>query len=195
MNKLSKDKRSKVILVWIITATVVSGWGFGALSWQFRAKEKATRELSQKRDQFTAMTNLVSRAEEIEGQMQTAAQKLGDLESKMAGGDVYSWVINTVRDFKQTYKEVNLPQFSQVTLSENTLLPKFPYQQASLTVAGSAHFYDLGMFVSSFENQFPFARIINLDVEPGPNANTTDGDRERLNFKLDLIFLVKPNAS
>ena len=35
------------------------------------------------------------------------------------------------------------------------LLPNFPYKQATLTVAGTAHFHDLGRFLADFENQIP----------------------------------------
>ena len=38
MNKLSKEKRNKVILVWMCTAAVVSGWAFMFLTWQLDRK-------------------------------------------------------------------------------------------------------------------------------------------------------------
>ena len=48
------------------------------------------------------------------------------------------------------------------------------------------------MFVADFENRFRFARIINLDVEPNSAGGTNEREREKLNFKMDVVFLVKP---
>jgi hypothetical protein len=49
------------------------------------------------------------------------------------------------------------------------------------------------MFIADFENQFQFARIINLDVTP--NTGQAAGEPEKLTFKMDIVFLVKPNQS
>jgi Tfp pilus assembly protein PilO len=193
VKKLPKEKRNKVILVWVGTVMVVAAWAFVVLSWQLDSRHRAGQNLEQRRSQFMAMTNTLARAEEFEMETGAAEQKLHGLESQMANAaDAFSWVVTTVRNFKQGYT-MDLPQFSQVILAETTLLPKFPYRQASVTVSGTAYFHDIGMFVADFENQFPFARIINLDIEPG--ATTNPGEREKLNFKMDIIFLVKPNAS
>ena len=61
------------------------------------------------------------------------------------------------------------------------------------TVAGTAYYQDLGMFIADFENQFQFARIINLDVTP--NTGQAASEPEKLTFKMDIVFLVKPNQS
>ena len=110
----------------------------------------------------------------------------------MVTGDPYSWALDALSKFKQNY-ELDLPQFGQPNVSENTLLPKYPYRQVALTVAGTAYFHDLGMFISDFENRFPFARITNLDAEPTAGISAGEREREKLNFKMDVVFLVKPN--
>jgi len=53
-----------------------------------------------------------------------------------------------------------------------TLLPGFPYNQATVSMAGSAYFWDLGKFLAEFENRFPYARIQNLSWNP-PTAPAT----------------------
>lgn len=194
MNKLSKEKRNQVLLVWLVTLAITCGWAFMAFSGQLAAKQRAEQNLEKRRGEFARMTDKLKQAEKIEMDKQAAAEKLGLLEAKMANNsDTFSWVVTTVREFKQAYPQVELPQLSQVTTGPTTLLPQFPYPQASVTVAGSAFFHDLGLFIADFENQFPFARIVNLDVEPAPTANSSD--RERLGFKMVIIFLVKPTPS
>jgi len=118
---------------------------------------------------------------------------LAQLELGMASGDLYSWTIGTIRQFKLPYK-VEVPQFGQIEgPKEVNLLPKFPYKQATLTIAGTGRFNDLGRFIAEFENQFPYIRLLNLTMEPA--GNQTLGDAEKLNFKVDVVTLIKPNAS
>lgn len=191
MDKIPKEKRNKLILVWLMTLAVVAGWALMFLSWQLDAKHQAGQNLQKRQTQFVTMTNTLNRAEVIQQEMVDTEQALDALESRMVTGDPYSWALDTLSKFKQNY-EVDLPQFGQINVGENTLLPKFPYQQAALTVAGTAYFQDLGMFVADFENRFRFARIINLDVEPNAAVGTGDREREKLNFKMDVVFLVKP---
>ena len=70
------------------------------------------------------------------------------------------------------------------------MLPQFPYKQASLTVSGSAYFYDFGPFLAGLENEFPYIRILNLSLEPIPSLAPVE--QEKLAFKMEFVFLVKP---
>src|SRR5262249_42022576 len=120
----------------------------------------------------------------VEANLADSSKKLADLESGMASGDLYSWVINTIRQFKAPYK-IEIQQFSQIDGPKDMpMFPYYPYQQATLTVGGTAYFHDFGRFIADFENQFPYFRILNLDLEPQPALNT-GGDREKLSFKMD----------
>lgn len=193
MKKLPKDKRNKVILVWIITASAISAWAFMVLSWQLDTKRVAEGSLAKRKELLERMTSLMKNADRIERERADSEQELLSLEAGMANGDIYSWALDTLQKFKQKYPNVEMPQFSQINQADCTLLPKFPYQQASLTVAGSAYYWDIGMFVADFENQFRFARITNLELQPVPGGNA--GDREKLSFRMDIIFLVKPKHS
>jgi hypothetical protein len=193
-NKLSKEKRNKLILAWLVILAVTTGWVLVVFSGQQDAQTAAEQNLEKRKNEFGLMTDKLKRAEDIEAQQQVATQKLRALETSMANAsDTFSWVVTTVREFKQAYPKVELPQFSPVTTGPVTLLPKFPYQQASVTVAGSAHYQDLGMFIAGFENQFPFARITNLEIEPAAVGAAVN--REKLSFKMAIIFLVKPAQS
>lgn len=188
MKKLPKDKRNQVILVWLIVIGLISAWVFVVLKYQLDAKHRAGQNLVKRIDQYKAMTNQLQRAGHIQAEMEVVARKLEALEYRMADGDVFSWTVNTIRDFKQS-RNVDLPQISQPSTTKNTLLPGFPYDQASVTVAGTAFFHDLGMFIADFENEFPFARICNVAIQPATGGN------EKLSFKMDIIFLIKPEPT
>ena len=71
--------------------------------------------------------------------------------------------------------------------------PNFPYKQATLTVAGSAHFHDLGLFLADLENQFPHFRVQNLTLDVENSSQTVAP--ETLSFKMDIFTLVRLNPS
>jgi len=189
MKKLPKEKRNQVILVWLVTVAVVVGWAFMVLDYQLKGRLNAKNDLDKRIEQFTSMTNQLAQAEAMQKKADEASYSLDIVESKMANADdTFTWALNTLRDFTKG-RQVEMPQISQPTTGVNTLLPGFPYKQATLTIAGSAFYHDLGMFIADLENQFPHARITNLDIQPATGGN------EKLTFRLDIIFLVKPDSS
>jgi Tfp pilus assembly protein PilO len=191
--KLPKEKRSALILVVIVTVAVLNGLGFGLIKYQFHKlgelrdkKELAEKKLQQMRD-------TVKNAERIETDLVEAKKTLDGLEEDMASGDLNAWVINALRTFKAGYK-VEMPQFSPLgPATDVPLIPAFPYKQATITVAGTAHFHDFGKFLADFENQHPHMRILNLTLDGTQNA--ASDEMEKLNFKMEISTLVKPNAS
>ena len=193
MKKLPKEKPNMVILVWLGTAVLMAGWAFMILTWQLKSKEAAEKSLADREKLYAQMTAMMKSADLIERKRAEAEQQLLALEAGMASGDIYSWALDSLQKFKQKYPTIEMPQFSQINPTDCTLLPKFPYQQASLTVAGSAYYWDLGMFIADFENQFRYARIANFELQPAATGNA--GDREKLGFKMEIIFLVKPKNS
>jgi len=193
MKKLSPEKRKQVILVLAGLVLAAGTIWFLLLSGQLRtlktlasAKADAVRRLEQ-------VKGIMKDAPKTQTDLVATSNVLATLELTMATGDLYAWTVNTLRQFKSNYK-VEIPQFTQVDgPKEANMFAKFPYKQASLTLAGTAGFYELGRFVSDLENQFPFMQVLNLVIEPAAAANPSD--QERLSFKLDLVTLVKPNAS
>jgi len=193
MKKLSSEKRKQLLLVLGLTVIVMVGLWFGVISAQTQklgAMDARKVAAAKKLDQVKAA---VESAPTISNQLKQAEEALDELEADMASGDLNSWAFNTIRLFKASYK-VDIPQFSRIDgPKEVNLLPKFPYSQAGFTVAGTAHFHDLGRFLADFENQFPYFRIANLTLEPAPA--TSPSETERLAFKMEVLALVKPGNS
>jgi len=191
--KLPKEKRNALILVVIVTIAVLNGLGFGLIKYQFNklGELRAKRETAQQKLQ--QMRDAVKNADRIEADLAETKKNLEAIEDDMASGDLNAWVINTLRTFKAGYK-VEMPQFSPIgPVTEVSLIPNFPYKQATITVAGSAHFHDFGKFLADFENLHPHIRVLNLTLDGAPNA--TSEEQEKLNFKMEISTLVRPNAS
>lgn len=193
MNKLSKEKRKQLLLVVLMTAGVLAGLYFGLIRFQYQSLKAVEKKKLSADQEFLEVKHAIANAGQLETQLGDAGARLSKLEETMASGDLYAWAINTMRKFKLPYK-VEIPQYSQIDgPREVTLLPQFPYKQATLTVGGTALFHDFGRFVSEFENQFPYVRVINLNLEP--ISAMSGPDKEKLSFRMEIAALVKPGTS
>lgn len=192
MKHLSKEKKQQLLLVVIGTVGVLVGVWFGLISWQQGRLATLTSERDATRIKFDGMTDTLKRSDSIAADVETEQHRLDEAETQMASGDLYAWIINTVRGFKARHPRVEIPQYSTILVGDTTLLPKFPYQQSILTVAGEAYYHDLGTFIADFENQFPYIRVQNLELEPA--AVREGGYSEKLAFRMDVVALVKPEA-
>jgi hypothetical protein len=111
----------------------------------------------------------------------------------MVSGDPYASLVNTIRKFKLRYK-LDIPQFSPATsISDVDLLPRFPYKQVKINIAGSGYYEEIGKFIADFENQYAASRILNLELAPVPGS--IPENKEKLTFKMDIVSLVASGAA
>lgn len=193
MNSLSKEKRNQLILTILVAGGVVAGLWFGLIRFQQQKLQELALSTKTAEQRLEQVRLAIETADVLEQRLGEASQRLANIESTMASGDIYAWTINTLRQFKLGYK-VEIPQFSQIDgPKEMNMLAGFPYKQANMTVSGTAFYTDLGKFVAEFENQFPYMRVLNLSLEPIPA--TSGADKERLTFRMEIAALVKNTAS
>jgi len=193
MKSVSKEKQQHLLLVGLLTAGLAAGVGLLLIKPQYQSRRTLATQLQQAEQKLRKVKLAIASADQVESELVDSKKRLQAIEETMAAGDLYSWAINTIRQFKLDYR-VDIPQFSQIDgPREVTLLAKFPYRQATLTIGGTAHFHDLGRFLADFENQFPYMRVINLSLEPTSSLVSTEKDR--LAFKLEIAALVKPGVS
>jgi len=191
--KLPKEKLNRLILVGLVILIAAAGLYVGLI----RNQNESLARLGQKKaaavKKLQGMLAAGKQADQIQLELEGARKVLAEAESDIASGDLYAWVIDTLRQFKSRYK-VEIPQYSPLGAPMDVnLLPNFPYKQATLTVAGNAHFHDLGQFLADMENQFPHFRLLNLTLDV--NASSQTVEPETLSFKMDIVTLVKLNPS
>jgi Tfp pilus assembly protein PilO len=192
MKKLPKEKRDKLVVVIVVTAVTMSSLWFGLIDYQkSRIATLAVKKRTLEK-KLADIESAIRNASSLDAQVDAETQKLDEKEENMASGDLYSWMVNTLRQFKLSY-QVDIPQFSTIATGDMNMLPKFPYKQATMTINGTAYYHELGRFIADFENRFPEIRIQNLDITP--ISGLTPGDREKLAFKMDIVALVKAGAS
>jgi len=189
-SKMPKDKRNQLILVVIVTLGTLGVLGFGLIKYQYENLRRLATRKATAETKLAQMEDAVKNTVRIQSDLAEAKQNLSQMESDIGpAGDLYSWLISTIRSFKVPYK-VEIPQYSQIgQTTDTTMLPGFPYKQASMTIAGKAHYHDLGRFLADFENKFSHIRIQNLALDVDGNPQEV----EMLAFRMDIVTLVKPN--
>ena len=193
LSKLPKEKLNRLILVILATLIAIAGLYFGLIRRQNESLVRLAQQQAAAAKKLQVIRDAIHRADQIKAQLDEAKTTLTAAESDIASGDLYAWVIDWLRQYKAPYK-VEIPQFSQLGApADVNLLPRFPYKQTTLTVAGTAHYHDLGRFLADLENQFPHVRLLNLSLDV--NAVSTSVETETLSFKLDIVTLAKPNPS
>ncbi len=190
--KLPKEKRNNLVLVALLTCIALGGLGFGLIRFQYDNLKVIATDTADAHKKLKQMQDGIARAEQLETELNDLSKHLAELEEGMAPSDPYSWVYNTIRRFTLSYK-VEIPVVNQPVVGETTLLPKFPYKQASLELSGTGFYHDIGKFIADFENQFPHIRIVNLTLDPMSGLVTED--KEKLEFKMHIVALVRPNPS
>jgi Tfp pilus assembly protein PilO len=193
MNRLSKEKKSQLVLVAILVISALVGLWFSLI----RAQQEKLQTLAARKEtsinKLSQIRDSIKNSKLIEAQLNVISNKLALEQEDMASGDLYASMVNSLRKFKLRYK-IEIPQFSSAGQPvEMNLLPKFPYKQVSVTIAGTGLYHELGKFMADFENQFPTSRIVGLELAPA-SVQSSDA-KENLSFKMDIVFLVVPNGA
>ena len=194
MKKLSKEKRNQLILVVMLTTMGVAGLWFGLIYTQQQRISQLEQIKTGVAGQLAQIEQAGKNADRLEAELEQATKELTRVEDEMASGDLYGWMLKTVGLLKLQHK-VEIPSLSPPEVKDVNLLSKFPYKQASYGIGGTAYFHDLGKFVADVENQYPYFRLVNLDLSPEASLSSGDKEiRERLTFRMDVITLIKPGA-
>ncbi len=195
MKNLPKEKRDRIILIVLGTAAITAGLYYGVINPQRKTLSESTQKKIEQENKLASAERLIGNTSQIEKNLEQATYQLKAIETTMAAGDMYSWVIQTINAFKENY-EVDIPQFSREVAGEVGMFPKFPYKAATFHLRGTGRYRDFGRFVADFENAFPYMRIQNIELEPAAatvaSGAATPDTKEKIAFKMEIVALVKP---
>lgn len=188
MNRISKEKRNQLILVIIATVAVLALIYFGLIVPQNNKLLKIADEKRTADAKLAQIKNTIKQSSDSTTGVTDASYSLLQAENDVASGDIYAWTYDLISQFKKSYN-VDIPSISQPTVNDVDVLPNFPYkQQLTVSITGTAYYQDFGKFIADFENKFPHIRVVNLVLDPA-GAGT-----EKLNFRMDIIALIKPTS-
>lgn len=192
MNKLSKAKRDQLILVCLGVVVAIVGIYYGFITGQKKTVEAAEKKALEARTKVDKAEAVLKRKDMVQEELADLGQKLKAIEDTMPAGDLYSWVLITMNNFIAPRKISNFSS-SRETITDVSLIPKFPYKSASFKINLTAHYHDFGAFLADFENQYPYVRIQNIDIGPA-SSQTSGGDPERLDISFQLVTLIRPSS-
>src|SRR5580765_2667586 len=183
--RLSKEKKNQLVLVLVVTLVCLGGWGFGLIRYQYSSLRALSENKVAAEKKLSVMRDSVKQTDRLAQDLTDSKKTLAEMESAVASGDLYSWIITTIRRFRAPYK-VEIPSQSPISpITDVNLLANFPYKQTSINVTGTAHYHDLGRFVADFENQFPHIRLVNLNIDVDGGAT----EPEMLAFRMEIVTL------
>jgi len=188
MKRLPPAKRQQLIGVLVGTLGLICAVYFLLIHPQNVKNANLAINIKSETAKLQEYQGTIKKMEASSNDLVVVSEQLNHAEADVASGDLYAWSIDTIRRFKTPY-HVEIPNVGQPSLSDCDLFGDFPYKQISFSLTGTAYYHDLGRFVADFENKFTHCRVVNLSLVPV--GEVTAG--EKLNFKLDIVALVKPS--
>lgn len=192
MNALSK--RNRLILVAVATLAVCGALWYFLIGAQRGKMTEYRQKTAKVKDQVANAARMVKAEDQVRSQLDAVTQKLREIEGGMASGDLFTWSVLTINEFRKSYESIEVPGFTKPTEGEVGLLAGFPYKAATFTITGTAFYLNLGKFLADFENSFPYMRVQNLTIYPVAAPAQNQEDREKLEFRMDIVALIKPNT-
>jgi hypothetical protein len=192
MNKISKEKRTHIILVLMLTAGAIGGLWFGLISYQKSKLAEVAKKIGDAQQQLGRIKSVVTNASLVAIELKKASDQVNTIEGGMATGDLFSWMVSSLKQFNTPNYKVEMPQFGPPVETDTVMFPNYPYRQAVVAVAGTAYYWDFGKFLAELENHFPYTRVQNLTLEPAPSANVDE--KEKLAFRMEVVALIKPRT-
>lgn len=191
MKKLSKQKVNQLVQVAVVTLVVLGALWFCLIKYQLGQIDDLKAKKEAATATYAKVLNTIKNRGQVDADLAGLSAQLDKEENDMAEGDLNSWLFSFLRKFKSNYP-VDIPQYGSGAVGAVKLFPAFPYQEVAVTIAGTGFYHDIGRFLAEFENQYPYARLSNLELEPA--GVQSPGDKEKLSFKVGISLLVRPNA-
>jgi hypothetical protein len=192
MNKWSPERRRRLAMV-LVVAAMASGLIWFAL---VSTLQNALKAQQTQVDSTRAQLNLTLRGAELatryEQEAAAGAKRLQSLESQMAYGDTFRWVINRTLDLEDKHG-ANIADRQRPRECEVEAPPAVPYKGVLYSLVGYGYFHSVGSFLADFENSSPFIRMKSLTIQATASGLAAAREAEKLSFQMDFITLVTTN--
>jgi hypothetical protein len=193
MSNVSKQRKEKLTLAVMMSLAGIAGIWFGLLEPQQAAILNKAKLLTETQGKLSAVQRELRLTESFKAHLESARHQIESMEAKMPTGDVYRWAIRSMTSLQTN--NVEIANLEPPRIADSSILPKIPYKTALLSVNGTAHYHDFGRFLASLENSFPHMRVQRLELEPMQFGEATAAGQEQLNFKLEMLALVKASTA
>jgi hypothetical protein len=189
MKRLPPAKRNQLIGVIVATLGLMCAVYFLLISPQNAKNRELGVKIGEETKRLQSYESAIQQMAATKNAMDDLNQQLTHEEEDVASGDLYAWTYDKIRAFKASY-HVDIPNIGQPSQGDCDLIGDFPYKQIRFSLTGTAYYHDLGKFIADFENKFAHCRVVNLTANP---ASESPSGGEKLNFRMDVVALVKSN--
>jgi Tfp pilus assembly protein PilO len=196
MNKLSKDKRDKLILICIAAAGIIAVLYFFVLTdMQDEYATLGTRLISM-RDKVSKSERLLKRQNDLNAQLEVARKALNERQAVMPRpGEDHVWFMKIMEERRSKFN-LDIGDIRNPEAWDAGVLPKFPFKAVAFNVSLIGGYTDFGRFLADFENTYPYMRVQLMNVSPDvpqapPGTAQAGGEDRRLRFNFRVISLIK----
>lgn len=205
MNKLSKDKRDKLILVAIGVIGVLGALYTFVVGAQREKLSNLQMQISATSDKLDKAERMVRNADVIASNLQESRKAL-DLraEQMVPQGQDYYWFLKRLDQFRKDegLDSSFIVDITQAEYSEAGLLPQFPFRGAIFGVRANGYYEEIGKFLAELENEFPYMRVQNVRIQPqgreelsSSSIASSSGANEKLSVEFKVVTLIKPGTT
>jgi hypothetical protein len=191
MKRLPAAKRNQLIGVLIGTVGLICVVYFLLIDPQNTKNRNLALQINKESARLADFKKVILAKENTTTNLVAMGAQLVQAEQDVAYGDINEWTYDIVRRLKASAPKLELSAPSPGQLGDCDLIAGFPYKQIRIGLTGTAHYHALGKFISDFENKYPHCRVLNVAADP---AGSGPGSGEKLNFRMDIVALVKPNS-
>jgi hypothetical protein len=206
MNKLSKEKRDRLLLVAFAITGVLAALYLLVVSAQQTALQGYADQIEGAKEKLAKAERWLRMAPGIQARLADSRSALEAKQEHMAPLDKFKWFHATLEKFMAPHRVKLIDITREPEVGELQVLPKFPYQAASFGVKLTARYHDFGAFVADFENHFPYMRVQNVELAPDGASKLVGKDVSRvvdrrasspesLAITMRVVTLIKPIAS
>jgi Tfp pilus assembly protein PilO len=202
MNKLSKEKKDKLILTCIACVGVIAVLYFLVITDQKREIEQLNGKIAQLKSKRDIAAKQVKRLPEmqaeVEKQKAILVQKQLDMQKPEAD---HVWFLHIMEKMREQYG-LGLDEIKPPSPIDPGVLPKFPFRAVELRVSMLGDYTVFGRFLADFENRYPYLRVEIMSISPergGAGTRTAEAlsnpsapkEPTQLRFNYRVIALVK----
>jgi Tfp pilus assembly protein PilO len=195
MNKLSKEKRDRLILVAIGAVAVVFGLCYLWILPRYGTIKANRQNAARMLEDTGKAKDLNNKSAKIEADLQEAQKKIEALEGAMLPvGNEYMTLFNWLKQASLSSKVKYEGELNHPAIGPMPLLPGFPYKAATFNdTIFYGHYHDFGKFLADLENNFPYMQfqVVKAGLPEVPRPD----DPEQLRLNVRIVALVQPAAS
>jgi len=194
MNKWTRQQRGRILALFAGTVVVMAVIWYALISRLEASLVEKADKIALAKNQMQLTRAGIGMETKFQSEIKVSEQELQNLESKMAQGDLYRWVINFARSIESQH-EIRIADFDPPQVGEWIIPPKVPYKSVNYSIGGTAYYHDFGSFLADLENSSPFIRLKSLTLQTASPGFAIPAASEKLAFKIEFSTLIKSGSS